>query len=73
MNAIIGYSEMLLEEIEDDPQLPAEQLQADLEKVQLAGKHLLTLINDVLDISKIESGRMAVFWDGGTHLGAARC
>mgnify|MGYP000011659021 FL=1 len=63
MNAIIGYSEMLLEEIEDDPQLPAEQLQADLEKVQLAGKHLLTLINDVLDISKIESGRMAVFWE----------
>ncbi|MGB2255864.1 MAG: ATP-binding protein, partial [Spongiibacter marinus] len=63
MNAIIGYSEMLLEEIEDDPQLPAEQLQADIEKVQLAGKHLLTLINDVLDISKIESGRMAVFWE----------
>ena len=63
MNAIIGYSEMLLEEIDDDPALPAGELQADLEKVQLAGKHLLTLINDVLDISKIESGRMAVFWE----------
>lgn len=63
MNAIIGYSEMLLEEIEDEPELPAQQLQGDLEKVQLAGKHLLTLINDVLDISKIESGRMAVFWE----------
>ncbi len=63
MNAIIGYSEMLLEEIEDDPKLPAEQLRPDLEKVQLAGKHLLTLINDVLDISKIESGHMAVFWE----------
>ncbi len=63
MNAIIGYSEMLLEEIEDDEALPAIELQPDLEKIQLAGKHLLTLINDVLDISKIESGRMAVYWE----------
>jgi len=63
MNAIIGYSEMLLEEIAEEEQLSVRDLQPDLEKIQLAGKHLLTLINDVLDISKIESGRMAVFWE----------
>jgi signal transduction histidine kinase/DNA-binding response OmpR family regulator len=63
MNAIIGYSEMLLEEIAEEEQLSVNDLQPDLEKIQLAGKHLLTLINDVLDISKIESGRMAVFWE----------
>jgi signal transduction histidine kinase/DNA-binding response OmpR family regulator len=63
MNAIIGYSEMLLEEIEEESDLSADALQPDLEKIQAAGKHLLTLINDVLDISKIESGRMAVFWE----------
>jgi signal transduction histidine kinase/DNA-binding response OmpR family regulator len=63
MNAIIGYSEMLLEEIDEEEQLSVSDLQPDLEKIQLAGKHLLTLINDVLDISKIESGRMAVFWE----------
>ena len=63
MNAIIGYSEMLLEDIADEPEMPVEQLRPDLAKIQLAGKHLLTLINDVLDISKIESGRMAVYWE----------
>jgi signal transduction histidine kinase/DNA-binding response OmpR family regulator len=63
MNAIIGYSEMLLEEIAEEEQLSVGELQPDLEKIQLAGKHLLILINDVLDISKIESGHMAVFWE----------
>ncbi|CAA0095221.1 Autoinducer 2 sensor kinase/phosphatase LuxQ [Zhongshania aliphaticivorans] len=63
MNAIIGYSEMLLEEIAEEDDLSVSDLQPDLEKIQLAGKHLLALINDVLDISKIESGRMAVFWE----------
>jgi signal transduction histidine kinase/DNA-binding response OmpR family regulator len=63
MNAIIGYSEMLLEEIDDDQSIAAKDLQPDLAKIQLAGKHLLTLINDVLDISKIESGHMAVYWE----------
>jgi signal transduction histidine kinase len=55
LNAIIGYSEMLQEEAAD---LGAEQLMDDLKKVNAAGKHLLSLINDILDLAKIEAGRM---------------
>ncbi len=55
LNAIIGYSEMLEEDAKGSG---LEDLAADLEKIQLAGKHLLALINDVLDLSKIEAGRM---------------
>jgi signal transduction histidine kinase len=55
LNAIIGYSEMLQEEAED---LDQETLIPDLQKVNAAGKHLLGLINDILDLSKIEAGRM---------------
>ena len=55
MNAIIGYSEMLMEEAED---LGQEDFIPDLKKINSAGKHLLSLINDILDISKIEAGRM---------------
>ena len=58
LNAIIGYSEMLREEAED---LGEEAFVADLNKVHAAGKHLLGLINDVLDISKIESGKMDLY------------
>ena len=58
LNAIIGYSEMLQEDAEDEGR---EQLSADLDKINDAGHHLLSLINDVLDISKIEAGRMEVF------------
>jgi len=58
MNAIIGYSEMLLEESED---LGVTELAPDLQKIRGAGKHLLALINDILDLSKIEAGRMTVF------------
>jgi adenylate cyclase len=54
LNAIIGYSEMLLEEAE----LDGGQQAADLRKIQQSGKHLRNLINDVLDLSKIEAGRM---------------
>src|SRR5262249_47181135 len=50
LNAIIGYSEMLQEEAED---LGEETLIPDLQKVNAAGKHLLGLINDILDLSKI--------------------
>jgi signal transduction histidine kinase len=58
MNAIIGYSEMLAEEAEE---LGQEGFLPDLKKIQTAGKHLLELINDVLDLSKIESGKMTIY------------
>jgi GAF domain-containing protein/CheY-like chemotaxis protein len=58
LNAIIGYSEMLQEEAQD---LGQEALIPDLGKINAAGKHLLELINAVLDLSKIEAGRMELF------------
>ena len=58
MNAIIGYSEMLMEEAEDIGQ---DDFIPDLRKVHSAGKHLLSLINDILDLSKIEAGRMELY------------
>lgn len=58
LNAIIGYSEMLQEEAED---LGVADLNGDLQKIQAAGKHLLALINDILDLSKIEAGKMELF------------
>jgi signal transduction histidine kinase/ActR/RegA family two-component response regulator len=58
LNAIIGYSEMLEEDAAAQAQ-PA--LAADLAKIRRSGKHLLALINDLLDLSKIEAGRMTLF------------
>ena len=58
MNAIIGYSEMLLEEAEDTGE---KWMESDLKKILSSAKHLLQLINDILDLSKIEAGRMTVF------------
>jgi signal transduction histidine kinase/DNA-binding response OmpR family regulator len=58
LNAIIGYSELLAEDARDrgdDAGL------ADLEKIRAAGKHLLGLINDILDLSKIEAGKMELY------------
>lgn len=55
MNAIIGYSELLMEEAEENH---FDQMVTDLKKIHGAGKHLLTLINDILDLSKIEAGEM---------------
>jgi PAS domain S-box-containing protein len=55
LNAIIGYSEMVQEEVEA---LGQTQLVADLSKINTAGRHLLALINDILDLSKIEAGKM---------------
>jgi PAS domain S-box-containing protein len=58
LNAIIGYSEMLSEQAEDTGQ---EDFLPDLSKIHGAGKHLLDLINAVLDISKIEAGKMDLY------------
>jgi PAS domain S-box-containing protein len=58
MNAILGYSEMLMEEAED---LEQEEFIPDLQKINKAGTHLLALINDVLDLAKIESGKIEAF------------
>ncbi len=58
MNAIIGYSEMLQEEAEDEG---LESFTPDLQKINNAGKHLLALINDILDLSKIEAGKMDLY------------
>ncbi|GAB6989698.1 PAS domain-containing hybrid sensor histidine kinase/response regulator [Paenibacillus pini] len=55
LNAIIGYSEMLQEEAEE---LGEPVFVEDLSKISKSGNHLLALINDILDISKIESGKM---------------
>jgi signal transduction histidine kinase/CheY-like chemotaxis protein len=58
LNAIIGYSEILVEDATDRGD---DTTIADLQKIQAAGKHLLGLINDILDLSKIEAGRMDVY------------
>ena len=60
LNAIIGYSELLMEEMED---LGNEEYIPDLEKIRAAGKHLLQLINDILDLSKIEAGKMTFYYE----------
>lgn len=55
MNAIIGYSEILMEDAVDNQH---DEYVGDLKKINSSGKHLLALINDILDISKIEAGKM---------------
>jgi signal transduction histidine kinase len=60
LNAVIGYSEILLEDAELDGR--GEQI-GDLQKISAAGKHLLSMVNDILDISKIEAGKMDLFLD----------
>jgi two-component system, sensor histidine kinase and response regulator len=57
LNAIIGYSEMLEEETQE---LGNAASVKDLQRIQSAGKHLLELINDILDLSKIEAGKMGL-------------
>ncbi|UBF25797.1 response regulator [Kovacikia minuta CCNUW1] len=57
LNAIIGYSEILQEDLQD---LGSEFI-TDLQKIRSSGKHLLSLVNDLLDISKIEAGKMELY------------
>ena len=59
LSAIIGYSEMMREEMEDGAD--SAELAPDMQKIENNARHLLGLINDVLDLSKIESGKMEVF------------
>lgn len=69
MNAIIGYGEMLLEEAEETGE---KWMESDLQKILSSAKHLLQLINDILDLSKIEAGRMTVFLEPVDIAQAAR-
>ena len=69
LNAIIGYSEMLQEDAAD---LGAGQLTDDLKKINAAGKHLLELINAVLDLSKIEAGKMELYLESFNVAGLVR-
>ncbi len=59
LSAIIGYSEMMLEEVEDGAE--AADFAGDMRKIEGNARHLLGLINDVLDLSKVESGKMEVY------------
>jgi signal transduction histidine kinase len=55
LNAVIGYSQILLEDDEDPQSI------ADLNKIHGAGQHLLKLVNEILDLSKIEAGKMELY------------
>jgi len=58
LNAIIGYSELLQEDAEKEKQTQSIE---DLQRIRNSGQHLLSLINDILDLSKIEAGKMEIF------------
>jgi len=58
LNTIIGYSEIIHDDVNDKN---LKGLIDDADKITTAGKHLLSLINDVLDLSKIEAGKMEIF------------
>jgi signal transduction histidine kinase/uncharacterized membrane protein len=60
LNAIIGYSEMLKEEADE---MGEQAFSDDLDKIRKAGTHLLMLINDILDISKIEAGKVELYYE----------
>jgi len=60
LNAIIGYSEMLHDELGDKGEVQIRQFQLDLDKITRSGRQLLALIDDLLDLSKIETGKMSL-------------
>lgn len=57
LNAIIGYSDMLIEDAVDEGN---DMMVGDLRKINTSGRHLLTLINDILDVSKLEAGKTTI-------------
>lgn len=59
LNAIIGYAELVQEDVTDE-ELP-EHIAADVRKIHVAAEHLLHIINDILDVSKIEAGKMELY------------
>jgi len=63
LNAIIGYSEMLQDELQDTQEVNRDQFHLDLDKIALSGRQLLALIDDILDLSKIETGKMSLHCD----------
>lgn len=69
LNAIIGYSEMLAEEAQE---ANLDEFVQDLSKINNSGKHLLNLINDILDLSKIESGKMQIYLENASILEIAQ-
>src|SRR5207244_12728282 len=60
LNAILGYTELMLDSIYGEP---SEKMRTVLERLQSNGRHLLGLINDVLDLSKIEAGQLTLSLD----------
>lgn len=60
LNAIIGYSEMLHDELGDEGKIDRPQFRQDLDRIISSGQALLTLINEILDLSKIETGKMSL-------------
>lgn len=58
LNAVIGYSELISEDASDSDQ---QEIAEDANRINAAGKHLLALINDILDLSKIEAGKMQLY------------
>ncbi|MGL1901098.1 MAG: ATP-binding protein [Fibrobacterales bacterium] len=60
LSAILGYSELITEDLEDSENEIADTIIPDLEKIHLSAEHLLTIINEILDFSKIESGKMEI-------------
>lgn len=60
LNGIIGYSEMLRDELADEQDIDRDQFQRDLQKIVQSGRQLLALINDILDLAKIETGKMTL-------------
>ncbi|MBP6481660.1 MAG: response regulator [Pseudomonadales bacterium] len=61
LNAIIGYSEMMVEMAAEEEDLPAAELSGDMQRILTAGRHLLSLITNVLDLAKIETGKMTLY------------